>query len=196
MNWDEKFTNNAFTYGKEPNDFLVSVADRIPAGGKVLTLCEGEGRNGVYLAGLGHRVFAVDGSAVGLNHARELAAERGVNIETQVSDLADYEIEPDSWDAVVMIFGHLPLALRKRVNSKIVNGLRSGGVLIIEGYTPRQLAYNTGGPKDVNMLYEPEVVKTELEGLKFEIAREIEREIIEGPGHTGVGAVFQLLGRK
>jgi SAM-dependent methyltransferase len=196
MNWDEKFANTAFTYGKEPNDYLVSVADKIPAGGNVLTLCEGEGRNGVYLAGLGFRVFAVDGSAVGLEHARELAAERGVTIETVVSDLAQYEIEPEAWDAVVMIFGHLPVELRRRVNESIVKGLKPGGVFILEGYTPRQLAYETGGPKDINMLYEPEEVKSELSGLEFEIAREVEREIIEGPGHTGKGAVFQLLGRK
>lgn len=84
----------------------------------------------------------------------------------------------------------------KKVNEKIVAGVKKGGILILEGYSRRHLQYNTGGPKDVNLLYELEEVKAEFWGLDFKIARETEREIIEGPNHTGNGRVVQILGRK
>jgi len=196
MNWNEKFSGEEYSYGTDPNDFLRSVADKIKPNGEVLSLCEGEGRNAVFLAQQGFRVLGVDGSSVGLEKAKQLAEKRGVKIETKVSDLADCEIEPEKWDAIVMIFGHLPKDLRKKVNAEIVEGLKKGGVFILEGYSPKQLQYNTGGPKDVNMLYDLEETKSELTGLDFEIAHEIEREIIEGPNHTGNGFVVQILGRK
>lgn len=196
MDWNEKFSAKEYAYGTEPNDFLRLVADKIKPNGDVLSLCEGEGRNGVFLAEQGFKVLGVDASSVGLEKARQLAENRGVTIKTQVSDLADYEIESEKWDAIVMIFGHLPKDLRKKINAKIVKGLKKDGVFILEGYSPKQLPLNTGGPKDVNMLYDLEEVKNELQGLDFEIAREVEREIIEGPNHTGNGFVVQILGRK
>lgn len=196
MNWNEKFSGEEYSYGTEPNDFLRSVADKIKPKGKVLSLCEGEGRNGVFLAEKGFKVLGVDGSSVGLEKANKLAEKSGVKIETQVVNLADYEIEPEKWNAIVMIFGHLPKDLRKKVNAKIVKGLKKGGVLILEGYSPKQLQFNTGGPKDVEMLYDLEQTKAELAGLNFEIAREIEREVIEGDSHTGKASVTQILGRK
>ena len=196
MDWNEKFSGKEYSYGTEPNDFLRSVADKIKSNGEVLSLCEGEGRNSVFLAQQGFQVLGVDGSSVGLEKAKQLAEELGVVIETQVANLADYEIEPEKWDAIVMIFGHLPKELRKKVNAKIVKGLKKEGVFILEGYSPKQLPLNTGGPKDISMLYDLVEVNSELEGLDFEIAHEIEREIIEGKGHTGHGFVVQILGRK
>jgi SAM-dependent methyltransferase len=196
MNWNEKFSQTDFTYGTEPNDFLKSMAEKIKPRGNVLSLCEGEGRNGVFLAELGFHVVAVDGSSVGLEKARKLAEERKVEIQTIVADLADYKIEPDSWDAIVIIFGHLPVELRRSVNPSIVKGLKKGGVFVLEGYSQNQLQYDTGGPKDYSMLYDLGAVKSELAGLDFEIARELEREIIEGKSHTGIGSVVQILARK
>ena len=59
--WDERYSQPGFVYGTEPNEFLASVAARIPIG-PVLSLGEGEGRNAAFLASLGHRVLAVDQS--------------------------------------------------------------------------------------------------------------------------------------
>lgn len=196
MDWNERFSGKEYAYGTEPNDFLRSVADKITPNGEVLSLCEGEGRNAVFLAEQGFKVLGVDGSSVGLEKAKKLAETRGVAIKTQVSDLADYEIEPEKWDAIVMIFGHLPKELRLKIISQIAQGLKKGGVFILEGYSPKQLQYNTGGPKEISMLYDLEELKSELKGLDFEIAQEIEREIIEGPNHTGNGFVVQILARK
>ena len=127
------------------------VAPQIPAG-PVLCLAEGEGRNAVYLATLGHRVTAVDQSEVGLAKAQRLAKARGVKIETLVTDLADYTITAGAWAGIVATFAHLPPALRRRVHRDVVAGLQPGGVFILEAYTPAQLAFGTGGPKSPELL--------------------------------------------
>jgi len=193
--WDERFSQPEYVYGKNPNDFLASVFEQIPAG-RVLCLCEGEGRNGCFLAAKGYEVTGVDGSKVGLHKARQLAEEKGVKITFIHSDLANYHIEPDMWQGIVSIFAHLPKDLRTRIHQEVITGLTKGGVFILEGYTPRQLKYDTGGPQSSDLLYEPEDLKQELRGLNLIIAQEIEREIIEGHKHTGTGAVFQVLAKK
>lgn len=193
--WDERYADPAYAYGTEPNDFLRSVAGRIPPG-PVLCLAEGQGRNAVYLASLGHDVLAVDQSAVGLTRARELAVSRGVEISTEVADLETYRIEPAKWSGIVAIFAHLPPRLRARVFGAAVNGLAPGGAFVLEAYCPKQLEYGTGGPKDVNMLMSVDALRTELAGLRFEHALETEREIHEGTYHHGRSAVVQVLAFK
>jgi SAM-dependent methyltransferase len=193
--WDVRYSAPDYAYGTAPNDFLVSVAAQIPKG-TVLSLAEGEGRNAVYLAGLGYKVLGVDASAVGLGKAQRLADERGVTIETRVADLATFNIEPEAWDAVVSIFCHLPSGIRGSVHRKLVAGLRPGGVLVLEAYTPAQLALKTGGPPTEDMLMTLDKLRTELEGLQFIHARELERDVIEGKFHTGRGAVVQVVAVK
>ncbi len=193
--WDERYSAEEYIYGTEPNDFLAEAAGRLPVGA-TLCLADGEGRNGVYLAGLGHRVTAVDSSSVGLEKARKLAATRGVELTTVHADLADFAIEPGGWDVVVSIFAHVPSALRRVLHRKVVAGLRPGGLFVLEAYTPDQLRFGTGGPPDVDRLMRLADLKTELDGLTFEIGHEIERDVIEGRFHGGRGAVVQVLARK
>lgn len=189
--WNERFQGDDFIYGTEPNEFVAAEAGRIPPG-PVLCLAEGEGRNAVHLATLGHAVTAVDQSDVGLRKARRLAAARGVTIATRVADLADYAIEPDTWSGIVLTFGHLPPALRATVLGAAARGLRPGGVFLLEAYTPAQLAYATGGPRDVTLLMTADILRRDLAGLEFEVLHEIERHVVEGPGHTGMAAVVQV----
>ncbi|HEY6825368.1 MAG TPA: class I SAM-dependent methyltransferase [Gemmatimonadaceae bacterium] len=193
--WDDRYSAPTYAYGTEPNDFLKSVAGRIPPG-RVLCLAEGQGRNAVYLASLGHDVLAVDQSPVGLERARELAASRGVKIATEVADLSNFVIEPRSWSGIVAIFAHLPPALRSRVFAAAVRGLSSGGAFVLEAYAPKQLEYGTGGPKDVSMLMSLDVLRAELAGLRIEHGVETEREIHEGDYHHGHSAVVQVLAFK
>ncbi|MEM1096045.1 MAG: class I SAM-dependent methyltransferase [Bacteroidota bacterium] len=193
--WNERYSLPGFAYGTTPNDFLVEVADRLPKG-RVLALCDGEGRNGVYLAERGHDVVALDGSAVGLKKAEALAAERGTTIETIAADLNDYHIAPNAYDAVVAIFAHLPQPLRERVHREAVASLKPGGVFVLEAYTPRQVGRGTGGPRALPMLMDVPILERELAGLDFEILREVEREIHEGAYHTGDSATVQVLGVK
>ena len=193
--WDERYSATDYAYGVEPNDFLRSVADRIPPG-PVLCLAEGQGRNAVYLASLGHEVLAVDQSAVGLARARELAASRRVTIATQAADLDSFDITPGAWSGIVAISSHLPPALRARVFGAAVRGLAPGGAFVLEAYTPRQLEYRTGGPQDVTLLMTLEALRTELAGLRIEHGVEMERDVHEGEHHRGRSAVVQILAFK
>ena len=193
--WDERYDTSEYVYGTDPNDFLASLIDEMP-GGRTLCIAEGEGRNAVFLAEHGHEVVAVDASAVGLEKARRLAAERGVSIETLVADLSRFEIAPESWDAIVSIFAHVPPAIRKPLHRKIVTGLRSGGMLVLEAYTPEQIKLGTGGPPVAEMTMSLDELRAEFEGLELRHAVELQREVVEGKFHTGRGAVVQLVAVK
>ena len=190
--WDERYSSAEYAYGTEPNDFLRAVAPRLPVG-NTLCLGEGEGRNAVFLAGLGHHVTALDASAVGLEKARNLADARGVSLRTLHVDLSQYTIEPNAWDVIVSVFCHLPPELRSRVHEGVVAGLRPGGKFVLEAYTPGQLSLNTGGPPSAEMMMDLESLKRELAPLKFEHAAELQREVYEGRYHHGPGAVVQIL---
>jgi len=172
--WDARYSQPDFACGTAPNEFLVAAAGRIPPG-PVLSLGEGEGRNATYLAGLGHRVVAVDQSEVGLAKARRLAADRGLTIETVPADLAAFPIEPAAWAGIVSIFCHLPRRIRVPLYAAAVRGLRPGGVLLLEAYTPNQLGRGTGGPSDPDMLVSLSTLRDELTGLELLHARELDR---------------------
>ncbi len=194
--WDNRYSASHFVYGTEPNAFVAASATLLPPG-PVLCLGEGEGRNAIFLATRGHAVTAVDQSSVGLAKARQLAAERGVPLTTQVADLADFVIAPAAWSGVVATFVHLPPPLRRTLHRRVADGLRSGGVFILEAYTPAQVRYRTGGPVDQpELLMQLADLREELAGLEFIVALELEREVTEGPGHRGLGAVVQIAARK
>jgi len=192
--WNQRYSGTAFVYGTEPNDFVAAMAPRISPG-PVLCLGEGEGRNAVHLAAMGHQATAVDQAGVALDKARRLAASRGVTIAMEVADLADYRIAPGVWAAIIATWVHLPPALRRAVHAAAARGLRPGGVFILEAYTPAQMAHDTGGPKNVEILMTAEQLRGDLAGLQFEILREVEREVREGPVHTGRSAVVQVFAR-
>lgn len=194
--WDQRYDRDDYVYGEAPNDFLRSVSERLPDGGSVLCLADGEGRNGVFLAERGHRVTSVDASAVGLRKARDLAERRTVAIDTVVADLAEYPIAATPWDAVVSIFCHLPPHLRNMVHRHVVAALQPGGWFVLEAYRPAQLVLGTGGPPRAELMMELKTVREELAGLDLVIAREVDREINEGTLHSGPSAVIQVLARK
>ena len=195
MNWDERYNEPGFAYGTAPNEFLASVADRIPQG-KILSLAEGEGRNAVYLASLGFQVTGVDGSEVGLRKAMELATERGVSITAIHADLSQFEIGSEQWDAIIACYCHLPSAIRIPLHRAVVRGLKPGGVFVLEAFSKEQLGYGTGGPQSLDMLMSLDELQQELTGLEFIHAVRIERDVREGSGHTGLASVVQILAVK
>ena len=198
--WDQRYDTDEYIYGTQPNDFLSAVVDRLasdhPPGGRVLCLAEGEGRNAVFMAERGFRVLALDASSIGLSKAQRLAEERGVSIDTQVIDLAHYNIEPGAWDVIVSVFCHVPTPIRQQLHQQVVAGLRSGGAFILEAYTPEQLNYGTGGPPVAELMMSLTGLQMELAGLDFEHGMELVRDIQEGKLHTGKGAVVQVLAFK
>lgn len=190
--WDERYSRDGWLFGTEPNDFLKAEAHRIPDG-EVLCLGEGEGRNSVFLAEMGYEVVGVDRSQVGLDKAQALARDRGVFVETVVSNIEDFDLKEGEWEGIVSIFFHLPPELRRRVHASVAKGLAPGGILILEAYTPAQLKLGTGGPPDPEKLMTLSGLREELAGLDFVVAREVERDIKEGEMHRGVGAVVQIV---
>ncbi len=193
--WDQRYSEEGFAFGTDPNDFLREQAVAIK-GPRVLCLGEGEGRNAVWLAEQGHEVSAVDASSVGMSKAQALAAERGVSISTHVADLADFDLGEDCWDGIVSIFCHLPEPLRKQVHRRAVKALKPGGVILLEAYTPEQLKHGTGGPPVAELMMSLPALAEEFHDLEFLHARELEREVNEGRHHRGLAAVVQLLARK
>lgn len=193
--WDDRYGADEYAYGTEPNDFLRDVAAHLTAG-PILCLAEGEGRNAVFLASRGLEVTAVDGSIEGVRKTERLAKERGVPVNAVHADLAHYSIEPGAWAGVISIFGHLPPPLRRTVHAAAVQGLRTGGVLVLEAYTPDQLQHRTGGPPVAEMMMTLEGLRDELAGLELVIGREVVREVHEGKYHHGTAATVQILGRR
>jgi SAM-dependent methyltransferase len=191
--WDERYRGDDWAYGRSANDFVREEAHRITEGA-VLCLAEGEGRNAVFLAELGHSVTAVDFSRQGLDKAALLARERHVLVELVHADLATYDLGEGKYAGIVSTFAHVPPDVRRRVHSLIARALAPGGVLLLEAYTPRQLGYGTGGPKDPAFLMDLATLRLELTGLDFVVAKEIDRDVREGAYHTGMGAVVQVVG--
>ena len=192
--WDERYAGDEFFYGSAPNDFLAAEAHRCVPGGRVLCLAEGEGRNAVYLAQQGFAVTGVDGSAVGLEKAHQLARNNNVEIATEVADLADYDLGEGTWDGIVSIWAHVPPELRSDLHARVVRALKPGGVFILEAYHPRQLEFKTGGPPVADLMMTVEQLTDELKGLDLVVAQEIDRDVHEGRGHHGPSAVTQIIG--
>ncbi len=190
--WDDRYRGDDYVYGREPNEFLRAEAHRIVPG-RVLCLAEGEGRNAVFLASLGHEVTAIDISIEGLRKAERLARERQLEIATVQADLATYEPQMDAFTGIVAIWAHLPPAVRKKVHGWTARALRPGGIYVLEAYTPRQLAFNMGGPRDAALLMTAAELREELAPLTIAIGREVEREVHEGTFHAGLSATVQLV---
>ena len=189
--WDDRYGTAEYLYGTEPSDFLAERYSALPAGGEILCLADGEGRNGVFLATQGLRVTGVDSSAVGLEKARRLAAERGVSLDTVVADLADWELGEERWDGVVSIWAHLPAPLRATLHPRIARALRSGGILLLEHYHPRQLAYGTGGPPDPTMMLTLDELFAAFPAWVRLHAFEGERVVVEGTQKVRPGVVVK-----
>lgn len=188
--WDKEFDTETYVYGKDPNEFLRDNYEALPKG-KILCLAEGEGRNAVFLAKKGFDVTAVDLSQVGLNKAEKLAKESGVHIKTVCEDLATFNLGKACWDGIVSISCHLPPEIRAPLYQKIASSLKENGVFLIEGYTPEQLNYNSGGPPVAEMMISANILTNELSGLSFHILKELERNVCEGINHTGLASVVQ-----
>jgi SAM-dependent methyltransferase len=193
--WEERFSQHDYLYGTEPNRFLSEHATALPMG-SVLCLAEGEGRNSVFLAGTGRDVSSVDLTEAGVAKTVRLAGERGVAVDAVVADLTQFDLGEDRWDGIVSIFAHTPPAVRVDLHRRVVRALRPGGVLLLEAYTPAQVGKGTGGPPTAELAMTLESLRRELEPLEFVHAEELEREVVEGGGHTGIGAVVQVIARK
>ncbi|MEY4227679.1 MAG: hypothetical protein RLZ84_271 [Actinomycetota bacterium] len=193
--WNGRFASDDHTYGTQPNDFLVEALENETIG-RAFSLGEGEGRNAVWMAERGGEVASIDASDRGVGKTLALAEERGVSVAAQHGFLEDLTLADGRYDTIISIFAHTDPGLRRQLHRKIVDALAPGGVVVIEAYSPRQLAHGTGGPRDERLLVTVEDLREELAGLHFEILHEVERDVVEGTLHTGRAAVVQCKARK
>ena len=195
--WDTRFAVPEYVFGTEPNAFLFSQRHLLQPGMRALALADGEGRNGVWLAQQGLDVLSVDASRVGLEKARKLAAARGVQITTELADLGNWEWGRDRFDVVVAIFIQFAgPVIRDAIFAGMQRALKSGGLLILQGYRPEQLDYGTGGPPEIGNLYTAEMLRTALADMEILLLREHDSIIREGHGHDGMSALIDLVARK
>ena len=194
--WDERYAPEEYYYGKEPNDFFKFCIDSNPAG-KILLPGDGEGRNSVYAASKGWEVFGFDLSSMGRKKALQLAEENGVNIQYDVADLDNYELEENSFDMIALIYFHLYPGQRIINHKRFIEALKPGGKLIMEVFNKRQLGKTSGGPKELDLLYDVEDLKMDF-GL-LEISRAEELTVVKDKknvNHEGEAEIIRFIGTK
>lgn len=195
--WDERYAGEEYFYGTEPNAFLVAHLHRLKPGMSCLALADGEGRNGVWLAEQGLRIHAVEASPVAQEKAKKLAAQRGVQLKFELADLAQWQWGENQYDAVVAIFIQFaPPGLREKMFANIKRVLKPGGLLVLQGYTPRQLEYGTGGPSSAENMYTEAMLREAFGDMEILHFAEHDDFISEGGGHHGLSALIDLVARK
>lgn len=186
-----------YVFGTAPNRFLAAQAALLSSGRDALSVADGEGRNAVWLAEQGLRVTATEISPVALEKARRLAAGRHVEVELVLADAVDWAYPEVAFDFVVAIFIQFAdPAQRARIFAGMARALRPGGHLIVQGYTPRQLEYGTGGPSAVENLYTADMLRAAFAGLEILHLQEYEDVLDEGMGHKGRSALVGLVARR
>lgn len=195
--WNQRYSGDAFFYGTDPNAFLVSQRDRFKPGQSVLAVADGEGRNGTWLARQGLDVTAVDFSPIAVEKAQRLAKQYGVSVHQEISDLFAWNWGENRFDTVVAIFTQFVGPEQRRIlNGLMLRALKPGGLLILQGYRPKQLEYKTGGPSSVENLYTAATLREEFSVMEILHLAEHDDEICEGEGHCGMSALVDMVARK
>ena len=193
--WNERYATLEYAYGIEPNQFYKEQLTKLPAG-KILFPAEGEGRNAVYAAIQGWQVTAFDPSIEGKRKAEQLATENAVSIDYRIDNYEYIDFPPESFDCIVLIFAHMHPLKRNEYHKKLVSFLKPGGTLILEGFSKNQIVNNSGGPRDVNMLFSKEELKGDFEDLSYLFIEENDIILNEGQFHEGEAAVIRVVGTK
>ena len=195
--WQERYSTPDYVFGTAPNAFLKAQAHRLRKGETALAIADGEGRNGVFMAEQGLDVLSLDFSDVAQEKARKLAAERGVRMRIEQADVINWQYPADTFDVVAAIFFHFATPEeREKIFAGIKRTLKRGGLLLLEGYTPRQLEYKTGGPSKIENLYTRDMLEKAFGDFASLDIREYDAEIHEGAGHGGMSALIDVVAVK
>ena len=196
--WNDRFNKPEFIFGKEPNEYLVEQASNyLKPNSSVLCIADGEGRNGVWLAKQGMSVTGFDISDIALAKASQFAADSEVNIQYSLCDTDRFNWEVNSYDAVIAIFIQLAdPEMRVRIFKQVHQTLKPGGFFILQGYTPKQLEYKTGGPSLIEHLYTEEMIRELSQVFKVLDLRCYEKELSEGTKHSGMSALLGMVAQK
>ena len=195
--WEGRFAASEYIFGTAPNMFLAGHKSLLPKRGKALAVADGEGRNGVWLAEQGLEVVAFDFSPTAQAKARALAKVRGVAILTELTEVARYSWPDEEFDVVIDIFTQFSESEERSLKfGGIRKCLKPGGLLLLQGYRPEQLAYGTGGPKCAANMYTRELLEREFSAFRRIQIEEYDVEMHEGVAHAGMAAVIDLIGWK
>jgi len=192
--WDERYGQTIYHYGKAPNVFYAHQLEKL-AKGKILLPAEGEGRNAVYAAIKGWKVTAFDFSEEGQKKALKLAMEYDVDIDYQLIHVTEFEAN-DSYDVIALVFAHFAGEERATLFQKLGKALTPGGYLIMEVFSKNQIGRNSGGPKDMDLLYSKEEIKELFPDLDFIVLEETKIDLDEGETHRGEAAVIRVVAQK
>ncbi|CAH0170519.1 hypothetical protein SRABI27_01005 [Pedobacter sp. Bi27] len=198
--WNDRYSADEFAYGEQPNNYLREQLMQLDTG-TILFPAEGEGRNAVFAAKLGWKVSAFDISIEGKNKALQLAENNNVSIDYQVGELQELDYKAEQFDAIALIYAHFPSAIKSTYHKILSNYLRNGGLLIFEAFSKKHLDYlakneKVGGPKEIDMLFSIEEIRTDFENYEVLALEEKEIELNEGLFHNGLGSVIRFVGRK
>ena len=198
--WDDRYSNEAFAYGQEPNNYLKEQLEKLTPG-TILFPAEGEGRNAVFAAKLGWHVAAFDISAEGKNKALKLAEANNVSINYQIGELETLDYQPEQFDAIALIYAHFPAEIKSAIHKQLDQLLRKNGIVIFEAFSKKHLEYlaineKVGGPKDIGSLFSIEEIQADFPDYEIIELEEKEIELNEGLFHNGKGSVIRFIGRK
>ena len=195
--WNKRFAGDDYLFGTAPNHWLLEHAAVWQPGERVLSVADGEGRNSVWLAGRGLAVDAFDIAGLGVAKARRLAAAQGVSVNFTLAECDTFAWPQAAYDGVAAIFVQFAdPAMRARLFNNIIRSLKPGGTLVLQGYTPKQLEYRTGGPPHESHLYTEAMLRAAFAEMEIIELREYEAEVAEGTGHKGRSALVGLVARR
>ncbi|WP_281777702.1 class I SAM-dependent methyltransferase [Croceibacter atlanticus] len=192
--WNERYAQEEFIYGTQPNEFFKVQLDKLDVG-KILLPAEGEGRNAVYAASQGWEVVAFDISEKGKEKALNLAKEKQVSVHYEISGVLEFQSDV-KFDAVGLCYAHFPENIRKQAHHHLMQFLKPDGIVIFEAFAKAQLENASGGPKNEAMLFSVEEIKEEFQQLEFEFLKEATIELSEGKHHKGKAEVIRFVGIK
>lgn len=193
--WNDRYADEQYAYGKVPNQFYKDQLKTIPKG-KILFVAEGEGRNAVYAVQEGFEVYAFDSSEEGQKKAIQLAIEKKVTIHYEVASVAEIIYPEEYFDAIVFVFVHFPSEIRNEYYQKLFSYVKPNGYIIFEAFGKEQILLNSGGPKQIDMLFSENEILNDFKNIAFLTLETTETHLDEGPFHQGKANVVRFLGIK
>jgi len=198
--WDERFANNKSVYGEDPNEFFKEQLSKLELGALLLP-AEGEGRNAIFAAKLGWDVSAFDSSRVGRENALNRAKQENLVIDYKLQDVMDFDYPNNKFDAIGLIFSHFPSNIRSTFHKRLVDSVRVGGHIILEGFSKNHLQFseenpNAGGPKNIDMLFDTDLILDDFKRLETISIEEKVVHLSEGEFHQGESYVVRYVGKK
>ncbi|MEP2532888.1 class I SAM-dependent methyltransferase [Shimia sp.] len=196
--WEDRFANSSdFLFGKDPARFLAENTSYLTQGARALSVADGEGRNSVFMAQHGLSVTALEFAPTAVARAQSLAAEKDVTVDFQQADVLTRTWENETFDLVAGLFIQFTGPHGRR---KIFDGMKQatcpGGIVMLHGYTPKQLEYGTGGPPFAENMYTEVILRAAFVGWDILLCREYDREVQAGSAHSGMSALIDFIARK